>query len=134
MKLSENEYLYKIGEKEYRMKPLVMGQVRQLLALLKGVEIPESLTVVSLITTLGDKLPEAIAILLIEPDKSLKTKNVKELTDEIEFELTPTMTMEVIEDFFDCTPIFSILEEMGTRVEKIVGKMKPTGSKESLSS
>lgn len=134
MKLSENEYLYKIGEKEYRMKPLVMGQVRQLLALLKGVEIPESLTVVSLITTLGDKLPEAIAILLIEPDKSLKTKNVKELTDEIEFELTPTMTMEVIEDFFDCTPIFSILEEMGTRVEKIVGKMKPTGSNESLSS
>ncbi|HNU76589.1 MAG TPA: hypothetical protein PKL88_02650 [bacterium] len=134
MKLSETEYLYKIGEKEYRMKPLVMGQVRQLLSLLKGVEMPESVTVVSLITTLGDKLPEAVAILLIEPDKTLKNKNLKSLTEEIEFELTPTLTMEIIEDFFDCTPIFSILEEMGTRVEKIVTKMKPIGSTESPSS
>mgnify|MGYP000908518042 CR=1 FL=1 len=128
MKISETEYLYKIGEKEYRMKPLVMGQVRQLLSLLKGVELPETLTVVSLITAFGDKLTEAIAILLIEPDVSLNLKDVQKVTNDIEFYLSPSLAMEIIEDFFDCTPIFSILEEMGKRVEKIVGKMNPTGS------
>jgi len=127
MKISDSEYLYKIGTKEYRMKPLVMGQINQLINLLKDVRIPVEVTAVDLIYLLGDKLTEAIAIILIT-DVPLKDKNVQEVCDEIRFELSPELTLEIIEDFFDCTPVSSILERMGKTVEKIGAKIgKQTG-------
>lgn len=118
------EYKYTIGNKVYFQKPLVIGQVSQLLNLLKDVKIPSEINVLTLITLLGDKLSKAIAIILIEPDKPLKSKNVDELVTEIEFELSPEMAIKIVEDFFDCNPISSLLEKMGNTVNKIAQKMK----------
>lgn len=117
------EFNYDIGGKTYTMLSLRMGQVHQLLDLLKDQEIPDELTVASLFATLGPKLKEAIAIVLHVPDVRLQDKNIAELADEIAFEITPEQEMEIIEDFFDCTPISSILERMSGMVEKITEKL-----------
>ena len=66
------EKTYEIGGKTYTQKPLVLGQVRQLLDLLANVSIPADATAVGLINAIGDKLSLAIAIVLAEPGKSLR--------------------------------------------------------------
>ena len=133
MKLSETEYLYKIGEVEYRMKPLVLGQISRLMQLLEGVNLPEDSSVLSMVSAFGDKLPTAFAIIFHVPNIPLKDKDVNKIAADIEFELSPEMTLEVCEDFFDCTPISSLVEKMGETIEKI-GKKISIGSKKSVSS
>jgi len=117
---------YKIGDKTYTQKPLVMGQVNQIINLLKDVNLPSDPTAINLITALGDKLPLAIAIVVHVPEVSLKDKNIKELAEDLSFKMEPEMALQVIEDFFDLTPISSLLERVGKTVERIAGKMNPT--------
>lgn len=120
---------YKIGEKTYTQKKLVMGQVNQIINLLKNVDLPADPTAINLIGALGDKLAEAIAIVLHDPEIPLKDKDVKKLSKDIEFEMEPEQMLEVVEDFFDLTPISSLLERVGKTVERIAEKMKTeTGS------
>jgi hypothetical protein len=125
----ETQKEYKIGEKTYFQKKLVMGQVYQIMNLLQNVSIPADPTAMNLITALGGKLAEAIAIVLREPDILLKDKDVKQLAKDIEFEMEPEQALEVIEDFFDLTPISFLLERVGKTIEKIAEKMRmETGS------
>jgi len=125
----KEKYKYEIGGVVYEQKKLVLGQINQLIGLLKEVNIPAEATAMNLITALGDKLPLAIAIVLHKPEVKLKDKDIKEVADEIEFEMSPELALEVIEDFFDLTPISSLLEKVGKTVEKIAEKMKmETGS------
>jgi hypothetical protein len=93
------------------------------------VKIPTDATALNLITALGDRLSMAIAIVLHQPDVKLKDKNIEQLASDIEFEMSPELALEVIEDFFDLTPISSLLEKVGKTVGKIADKMKmETGS------
>jgi len=120
----ETKKEYKIGDKTYFQKKLVMGQVYQILNLLKDINLPADPTAINLITALGDKLAEAIAIVLQESTVPLKDKNVGQLANDIEFEMDPEQALEVIEDFFDLTPISFLLERVGKTVERIAEKMK----------
>jgi len=125
----KEKYKYEIGGVVYEQKKLVLGQINQLIGLLKEVNIPAEATAMNLITALGDKLPLAIAIVLHKPEVKLKDKDIKEVADEIEFEMSPELALEVIEDFFDLTHISSLLEKVGKTVEKVAEKMKmETGS------
>lgn len=125
----KKEYLYEIGGKTYKQLPLKMGQVNQIISLLKDVNLPANITALSLITLLGDKLSQAIAIVLHDPDVSLKDKDVQQLAKDIEFEMEPDIALGVIEDFFDITPISLLLEKVGKTIEKISDKMQTeTGS------
>jgi hypothetical protein len=119
-------YTYTIGSKNYTMKPLVMGQVNQLITLLKDSNIPETGEIMGILLAIGDKLPNAVAIVLHDPDVSLKDKNVEALANEIAFELSPEMFLQVAEDFFECTPIYSLFKKMGDTAQKIVEKMTQT--------
>jgi hypothetical protein len=134
--MEAKEFKYTIGSKVYSQKPVVMGQINQLIEVLKGVNIPAEINVVDIITALGEKLPKAIAVVLHDPDIPLRSKDVNLLASDIEFELTPEQTMEIVEDFFECTPVSLILEKMGKTIEKISQKfmveMKTTGSTESV--
>src|SRR3990170_3405682 len=100
---------YEIGGKIYFQKPLVLGQVRQLMNLLQGVAIPRESNAAELIIVLKDKALDA-------------------LTREIEFEISPEDTIKVVEDFFGCNPISLVLE----KVNKAIGQMtERTGLKNS---
>jgi len=114
------EYKYEIGGKIYFQKPLVLGQVRQLMNLLQGVAIPRESNAAELIIVLGDRLPAAVAIVLHPEGIKLKDKALDALTREIEFEISPEDTIKVVEDFFGCNPISLVLE----KVNKAIGQMK----------
>jgi hypothetical protein len=113
------EFKYEIGGRIFYQKPLVLGQSKQLISILKKLELPYVLNVSSLILTLGDKIAGVIAILMVEEGVSLKDKKVDEIQDIIEENLTIEQTIKVIEDFFDCNPIASISEAVIGLTEKV---------------
>ena len=125
------EFKYEIGGVIYTQRPLVLGQIRQLMNLMKGIIIPHDIDTMGLVSLRGDKLPQAVAIVITPEGMSLKDKDVKALTDEIEFEISPEMSMQVVEDFFTGNPIVSLLEKLNIAVGKIGEKMKETGLKSS---
>lgn len=120
-------YTYVIGNKNYTLKPLVMGQLQQLIAIVKDVQLGDG-SVTSLMMNLGDRLPEAIAIILHEPDVPLKNKDVKTLASELAFEMSPDQTLQIVEDFFECTPISSLIEKIRGTVEKVAEKLNQTAN------
>lgn len=120
------EKTYEINGKKYTQRPLVLGQVRQLLNLLKDTTIPTDAGALALIDALGDKLPNAIAIVLNEDGMSLKNRDISSLAEEFEFSVTPDVALEVIDHFFVLNPIASLLSRIGNMVEKIGTEMTPT--------
>jgi aminopeptidase C len=111
---------YEFGGKVYFQEKLVWGQVKQLVSLLKDAVIDKPMSTIELIEMLGDKLPSAIAIVLIAEGERLKDKNLEALTEEIEEKMPVDMIIQVVEDFFTCNPTASILEKLAGLMEKIV--------------
>lgn len=127
----KKEYTYTIGTKKYSQKPIVIGQVNQLIDLIKTAEFPTDPTPTSILITLGDKVPLAIAIVLHDPEKPLREKDYKEMAKDIEFDLTPEMALEVVSDFFDCNQISSLFDKIQETIKSIGSKIKKeTGSTE----
>jgi len=125
------ERKYEIGEKTYVQRPLVLGQMRQLIDLLKGITIPAGADAYGLINALGDSLPQVLAIVLTEEGKSPRDKNMKEAAVEIEFAITPEQTLEVVDHFFELNAIPSLLSRIAGMAEKIGERMTETGSRKS---
>jgi len=126
---------YIIGDKKYFQKPLVLGQVQQLIAFIKSkeIQIPSILTPWSVIESFGDSLSEAVAIALREENRHLKDKDVEALAQEIKFSIEPETALKVVEDFFDCNPIVSTLERLAGSIKRIADRMmiglkKPSSS------
>jgi len=124
---------YEIDGKKYSQKPLVLGQVQQLIKFLRGKKLPEILNPFQIIELLGDDLAEGIAIVLGEENRHLKDKDVSALTKEIQFSIKPGMALKVIEDFFDCNPIAPMMAELEGAIDRILGKIT-TGLKRPSSS
>jgi len=120
---SMTEKKYDIGGKSYVQKPLVLGQLRQLLAALKGVTIPTNVDSMGLVDALNDHLPAALAIVLIPEGFSPRDKDIEALAAEIEFAITPEQIFEVVEDFFVCNPLPSLLDRLGMAAGKIMEQM-----------
>lgn len=118
---------YVIGGKKYIQKPLVLGQIMQLMELLKGVVIPKHIDTFGLISALGQHLGPALAIVLIPEGVALKDKDIKMLESEIVFEVTPEQVVEIIEHFFTLNPIASLLQKLSGMVESVSKKITKTG-------
>ena len=70
------------------------------------------------------KMQVEVEILSKNIPNVLKDKNVEELANNIAFDIDIDLTLGVISDFFDCTPVFSILEKIGKVMEKITEKVE----------
>lgn len=127
---------YEIGGKTYIQRPLVLGQVRQLLDVLQGAVIPGNVDALGLVSVLGDKLPLALAAVLTEEGQSPRGKDIPALAGELEFAISPEQAIAVIEDFFAGNPLVSFLERLAGMAEKISAMMPmpPTGSSNFASS
>lgn len=148
--MTKKQFTYEIGERTYIQRPLVLGQMRQLISTMQGLVIPADIDTIGLVSVLGDKLPLALAIVLtpLHPPLSkggiegsygavLKDKDIPALANELEFAVTPEQTLQVIEDFFSCNQISLFLESIGKMTEKIstaMTKTKETGSHNSSAS
>jgi hypothetical protein len=112
------EMEYDINGTIYVQRPLVIGQVRQLAAVLKGVSFHPEMDVADLVEAMGDRLFTAVAIVLNEKGRPLKGRNIEALAAELEFIMTPELLLQAIDDFFVLNPISSILDRIGTLTEK----------------
>jgi len=143
--MAQEKFTYIINNKTYIQRPLVLGQVNQLMALLRNVVLPDTGNMKLLIASLANKLPMALAIVLHEEKPPLpaphderyiylRDRDLNALSDELEFNIDPLTPLRVIEDFFDCNPIASLLEKfggLGEKLNKKIRTMKDTGSKTS---
>lgn len=110
---------YQINNKKYIQKPMVWGQVKQFQTLLKDVIWPTEFTIVTFLDVFSDQLPLFAAIVLTEEGKSLKDKNVDLLKIEFDEFLDIGTSIKMVEDFFVCNPIDSILKSLSGMMQKI---------------
>jgi len=148
-KATGSEFVYQIGDKTYIQKAMVLGQVKSFTDLLKTFDMPEKLDVLELVSVLGDRLPEALAVVLIEKGSKtpLKDRDIKKIAEELSNTIDTNTVLQVMDDFFACNPIAYIMEKMsnimigmGYRVgakdimnETLNTEMTSTGSTESSS-
>jgi len=116
--MEKGEYTYEIAGKKYIQRKLVLGQVKQVIGLLEGVSFRPEDTVTEIMAKLNKKLPIAIAIVLTEEGKTLRGKVIESLAEELEFEIDIETSIRVIEDFFDCNPIASLVDQMTGTIGK----------------
>jgi uncharacterized protein YqgV (UPF0045/DUF77 family) len=124
--MSENEeevkevFEYEVNGTIYTQRKMRLGQVKQMNRLFNDLELPSTVTAISMFTTFGGKLPEVMAIVLCKKGAELKDKNLKEL--EIEFETHADMDIgfQVVQDFFDCNPIASYFTQMTGVFQKLM--------------
>jgi hypothetical protein len=128
------KYKYEINGKTYVLKKLVLGQMRQLIEVLKTIRIPAGAGTAGLIAALGDNLPLALAVVLTEEGKAIKDKDLEKLAEEFnEFNLEVETAIQVIDDFFVLNPIASLWEKIQGLLEGITKGMKGIGSTNSSS-
>ena len=104
---------YTINGTLYTQSALVLGQWRQLLNILKDVAVPADASAGQLAVILGDRLPAAFAVVLNPAGVSLRDKDLRAVADDLEFALSTETAIQVIEDFFVCNPLSSLLERIG---------------------
>jgi len=125
---------YKIGNITYQQRPLVIGQVKQLLTVLEGLTIPSDINIMGLMAVLGDRLPDALAVILTPVGMSPKDKDLNELSEELAFSLEIEQAMEVVEDFFVLNPISSLFGRLNQAIEKIQAQFLMSSTTSSASS
>jgi hypothetical protein len=116
-------YEYEIGGRLFIQRPLVLGQLRQLTEEMKGlvIEPGTELSLQNIIGIFGEKISRGIAIVLTPKDFKLKDKDVDTLTEELEYEMDIETTFKVVEDFFDCNPLSSLLNKFTSLMHKAGG-------------
>lgn len=106
---------YDIGGKTYVQRPLVLGQVRQLMAEISPLgginpEAGRAEVITALIQC--SQLERVLAVVLSPEGEDLRTKDIDALAREVEFGITPETIVQVVEDFFDCNPTASLLQKL----------------------
>jgi hypothetical protein len=128
------EQKYEIGGETYIQRPLTLGQIKQLIALLKGFNIPMNSGAAGMIDALGEKVPIVLALLLEEEPsffsrvKALfrKLSGKNELTaraGKLEGSITLDQTLEIIDHFFALNPIASLLKRLESMTAQIGAAM-----------
>ncbi|MEK6531258.1 MAG: hypothetical protein AABZ23_02050 [Deltaproteobacteria bacterium] len=105
------EFKYEIAGKVYVQKPLVLGQIKQMLNLLKGVALPADPDALNIAAALGDRLSNALAVILVEEGTRLRDKNMDKVSEELDESMSLELAAKVIEDFFLINPILSLLKK-----------------------
>lgn len=119
---------YEFGGKTYIQSKLVWGQIKQLNALVKGIQFSTSeLTPAGLVEILGDKLPTVLAILVTEEGVPIKEKDLDALAAQFDFDIPFDVAVQVIEDFFVLNPITSVLEKLKVGIQFLQKRMEESG-------
>ena len=109
-------YRYEINEKKYTQKKLVLGQIGALAQLLASARFMGA-DPLSLISSLGELLPQALAIVLVPDGMHPADKDLLAMERDL-YEAEPETALQVVEDFFDCNPLPSLLEKIAGLMEK----------------
>ena len=116
-------FTYEINGKRYVQRPLVLGQLKQLTEVLKGLAWTSGTDLTDIIALVGGRLPSALAVVLTEEGALPGKKDIPSLAKELEDALDADTAIKVVEDFFTSNPVASLLE----RLRGLAGKMTKTG-------
>ena len=105
-------YTYNIDGKIYHQRPLVIGQVKQLMDILGEITLPAYIDMPGIISILGDKLPSALAVILTPEGVHPKDKDIEALSDELAYAVDLETSIQAVEDFVGLNPIVSVLEKL----------------------
>jgi hypothetical protein len=119
---------YDIDGRAFVQRPLVMGQIQQLLRILDGIALPEPITLASLLDALGGRLYAAIAVAITEKGCSPRDKNIDELAAEFEWKLDADTLLEIVDDFFALNPVSSLLGKIGKMLGGLNRTMEALGT------
>lgn len=128
---------YDISGRAFVQRPLVLGQLQQLLRILDGIALPDPLTLASLLDALGGRLYSAIAVVITEKGCSPRDKDVESLAAELEWAIPLETAMEIVDDFFVLNPVSSIIERIGAlivRFNAALATRRPGSTRPSSSS
>jgi hypothetical protein len=118
------EKKYEIGGKIFIQRPLVLGQWKQIMELIAEMREADPLDIFA--------HPRCIAILLMEKGVSLKEKNLEASAEFIERNIDAMISLEVVNDFFDLSPVhlFSqkLMEVRGKIEQMRPGSIMPASS------
>lgn len=114
---------YSIGGREYVQRRIVLGQLQLLLPLIGSVEITQG-TVPELIGLIGEGLPRAMAVVLLEEGSGVreacKPEALQDRTEALQWDMTPEIAVEVAEDFFECNRASSLFEKISSKLQSLV--------------
>jgi len=102
---------YEIGGKVYTQRPLVLGQIGQLVDALRDFTLPARANAVDLAMALDDKLPGLLAIVLGVEGLPMQDKDITAMTEELRYSVPAETAIKMVDDFFVCNPIASLAEK-----------------------
>lgn len=124
---------YTIGGRIFVQRPLVLGQIEQLLNLLGRVRIPAEVSASGVVAMLSREglLPRALAVILTEKGTKAKDKNVEALADFFAEEVDFATALEAVARFFEINrpeSILTRLAELTESLRKTIGARFPSSS------
>jgi hypothetical protein len=128
------KYVYEINGKRLILKPLVIGQVKQLTHAIGHLKIPGNIDIPGLVSLLAEELPGVFAIILTPEGMRLKDKDINALAEEFEETINIETAIQIVEDFFDLNPIASVLERLTGAIVKIQNQAIQSSTSSSVSS
>lgn len=126
---------YDLEGVKYVQRRIVLAQFRALLPILEGIEIKEESGAGEIARALGERLPKALAIVLIEEGLDVRAA-LEELEDrakQLECRIGLEETLEAIEDFFDFNRVSSVLEKLTGIMRSVTSGIPAKAGKETSS-
>lgn len=116
---------YLINGKNYSFKPLVLGQIKQLIGIeVKGLPGDGEDMFKYLLQEVNTS--KILAVILHPEDYGIMEKDIDELENEIDFTLTPTEIESMVTDFFVQCPLLEIqgdimkIAEMNQKLLRVI--------------
>ena len=126
----DREKKYQIGNTIYVQRPVVLGQLAQLIKVIPdSADITEITGPNDVITFLGDALAEAMAIVLWPRGVSSLDKDLDSIKAELTLAMDLPTAMEVIEDFFGFNQVSSLVGRVGNLMTMMENPNLVSGSK-----
>jgi hypothetical protein len=104
-------HTYVIDGVTYHQRPLVLGQLEQLITTLDSLQLYD-FTAAGIVTALGPRLSRALAVVLIPDGQSVRDRNLGDITEQIANGCDLDTAIQVVADFFTCNPVASYVERL----------------------
>lgn len=112
---------YQIGGVTYVQRPLVLLQVEQLTEFFADIQLPPGLNVIGIVKTLGDRIADALAIVLTPEGVELDQKDLAASAAHLRKSVDIATAVRVVEDFLSCNPVASVFDKLTAAIGNISG-------------
>jgi len=116
---------YEIGGRKFALRELKLGQEQQLARLFAPILDGSAVDNVNGAIEWYDKRHELLAIVLTEDGIALRSKNVSEVAEFLQDELSGSEAAQMVEDFFVCIPFTSVMNNLAAGMKGMRNAQQP---------